>query len=107
MIALWLPVLTGGRNDCHNVSVGAPKTWRNVRDNALKALMGGVCAYELAALISEWAGFEQPQTLSVLIGRSRVLKAGLAAGYVVLGVHVGYLVKGSEPAPEPREPERS
>jgi hypothetical protein len=81
--------------------VPAPKTWRDLRDNALKALMGGVCAYELAALISEWAGFEQPQTLSVLIGRSKVLKGALAAGYVVLGVHVGYLVKGSEPQPTP------
>jgi len=65
-----------------------------LRDNILKGLMAGVCAYELTALIAETAKLSQPKTISVLISRSNVLKGALAAGYVVLGVHVGYLVKG-------------
>lgn len=66
-----------------------------MRDNLLKALMAGVCAYELTALIAETANLRGPKTISVLVGRSKAMRGALAAGYVVLGVHVGYLVKGT------------
>ena len=65
-----------------------------MRDNILKGVMAGVCAYELAALIAETARFDHPKTISVLTSRSKVLRGAMAAGYVVLGVHIGYVVKG-------------
>ncbi|HEX5266889.1 MAG TPA: hypothetical protein VFW24_08950 [Acidimicrobiales bacterium] len=67
-----------------------------MRDNILKGIMAGVCAYELAALIAETARFEHPKTISVLTSRSRVMRGAMAAGYMALGVHVGYVVKGSQ-----------
>jgi hypothetical protein len=67
---------------------------RDIRDKVLKGVMGGVCAYELTALIAEGANLERPKTISVMTGQSKVLRAALAVGYVVLGVHVGYMVKG-------------
>lgn len=65
-----------------------------MRNNILKAVMAGVCAYELAALVAETAGADHPKTISVLTGRSRVMRGAMAAGYLVLGVHVAYVVKG-------------
>ena len=65
-----------------------------MRDSLLKAVMAGVCAYELAALIAETAKLERPKTISVLTSRSKVLRGAMAAGYLVLGVHVGHMVKG-------------
>jgi hypothetical protein len=65
-----------------------------MRNNVLKGIMAGVCAYELSALIAETARFDHPKTISVLTARSRILRGAMAAGYLVLGVHVGYMVKG-------------
>jgi hypothetical protein len=65
-----------------------------MRNNVLKAVMAGVCAYELAALVAETTGVDRPRTISVLTGRSRVMRGTMAVGYLVLGVHVGYVVKG-------------
>ena len=67
-----------------------------MRDNILKGIMAGVCAYELAALIAETARFEHPKTISVLTSRSRLMRGAMAAGYMVLGVHVGYVVRGGQ-----------
>ncbi|HZT64986.1 MAG TPA: hypothetical protein VFA11_04285 [Acidimicrobiales bacterium] len=67
---------------------------REKRDKFLKAVMGGVCAYELTALIAEEANFGHPKTISVLTSRSKVLRGAMAVGYVILGVHVGHMVKG-------------
>lgn len=66
-----------------------------MRDNILKGLMAGVCAYELAALVAETARLPHPKTISVLTSRSRIMRGAMAAGYLVLGVHVGYIVKGA------------
>jgi len=66
-----------------------------MRNNVLKALMAGVCAYELAALVAETAQLSHPKTISVLTARSKVMRGAMAAGYLVLGVHVGYIVKGA------------
>lgn len=65
-----------------------------MRDNVLKGIMAGVCAYELAALIAETARFDHPKTISVLTARSRIMRGAMAAGYMVLGVHIGHIVKG-------------
>jgi hypothetical protein len=65
-----------------------------MRHNILKGIMASVCAYELAALIAETARFDHPKTISVLTSRSRIMRGAMAAGYMVLGVHVGYVVKG-------------
>lgn len=65
-----------------------------MRNNVLKAVMASVCAYELTALVAESANLRGPKTISVLTSRSRVLRGAMAAGYLVLGVHVGQLVKG-------------
>lgn len=65
-----------------------------MRNNILKAVMGGVCAYELAALVAETAQLPHPKTISVLTSRSRLMRGFMAAGYLVLGVHVGQIVKG-------------
>lgn len=65
-----------------------------MRNNILKAVMAGVCAYELAALVAETVGARHPKTISVLTGRSRVLRGAMGAGYLVLGVHVAQVIKG-------------
>ena len=65
-----------------------------MRNNVLKAVMASVCAYELTALVAETTGAEHPKTISVLTGRSRVMRGAMALGYLILGVHVAYVVKG-------------
>jgi hypothetical protein len=65
-----------------------------MRNNILKAVMASVCAYELTALVAESAGAHHPKTISVLTGRSRVLRGAMGAGYLILGVHVAHVIKG-------------
>lgn len=73
-----------------------------MRNNVLKALMAFVCAYELSALIAEATNLRWPKTISVLTSHSKLMRGAMGAGYLVLGVHVGYIVKGIvEPPPGP------
>jgi len=65
-----------------------------MRNNVLKAVMASVCAYELSALVAETTGAAHPKTISVLTGKSRVMRGAMALGYLILGVHVAYVVKG-------------
>jgi hypothetical protein len=65
-----------------------------VRNNILKALMASVCAYELIALVAETFRWQRPQSISVLTSRSKVMRALMAVGYLLLGVHVSYIVRG-------------